>query len=391
VYLIVGFFLSSTSSDNLSKPARVTSKYQENKRPMKIMRAVMLMVLSISLAGCASIGAHKIEPDRAAFTNAIGDSWKSQMLLNIVKIRYGDAPIFLDVSSVISSYAMEEQLNFGFSWSSAVLATSQNLGGYGRYTDRPTITYNPLMGEKFARALMTPIPPPALLSMIQAGYRADMVMRIAFNSINGVRNRYGGGGRLRKADPEFYHLTEEMREIQSSGAMGMRVNRGGDRTSNSGTVMILRGKGTQDVEQGRGVIRQILGLNPTADEFAVAYGSVAKDDHEIAILSRSVLEILVDLASYIDVPAVHVEEKRVIASFVDENGAGQQIPPLIRIRSSVSKPDDALVAVPYRGYWFWIDDRDMPSKAIFAFLMFIFTLTETGGKDSTPIVTIPAG
>jgi hypothetical protein len=57
----------------------------------------------------------------------------------------------------------------------------------------------------------------------------------------------------------------------------------------------------------------------------------------------------------------------------------------------VSKPDDALVAVPYRGYWFWIDDRDMPSKAMFSFLMFIFTLTETGGKDSTPIVTIPAG
>ena len=168
----------------------------------------MLMMLFISLAGCASIGSHKIEPDRAAFTNAIGESWKSQMLLNIVKIRYGDAPVFLDVASVISSYAMEEQVNFGFSWSSAVLATSQNLGGYGRYTDRPTITYNPLMGEKFARSLMTPIPPPALLSMIQAGYRADMVLRVAVNSINGVRNRFGGGGRLRKADPDFYPLTE---------------------------------------------------------------------------------------------------------------------------------------------------------------------------------------
>jgi hypothetical protein len=360
---------------------------------MKIIRTTILTILLASLAGCASIGAHKIEPDRAAFTNAIGDSWKSQMLLNIVKLRYGDAPIFLDVSSVISSYAMEEQVNFGFSWSSAVLATSQNLGGYGRYTDRPTITYNPLMGEKFARALMTPIPPPALLSMIQAGYRADMVLRVAFNSVNGVRNRYGGGGRLRKADPEFYQLAEQMREIQNSGTMGMRVNRGTDRTSNSGTVMILKGKGIQVADKERSSVRQILGLNPAADEFAVAYGSVAKDDHEIAILSRSILEILVDLASYIDVPAVHVEEKRVTASFIDESSAGQPLPPLIRIHSSssVTKPEDAMVAVPYRGYWFWIDDRDVPSKAMFSFLMFIFTLTETGGKDSTPIVTIPAG
>jgi hypothetical protein len=49
------------------------------------------------------------------------------------------------------------------------------------------------------------------------------------------------------------------------------------------------------------------------------------------------------------------------------------------------------VAVPYRDYWFWIDDRDVPSKAMFSFLMFVFTLTETGGKNATPVITIPAG
>jgi hypothetical protein len=157
--------------------------------------------------------------------------------------------------------------------------------------------------------------------------------------------------------------------------------------------MILKGKGVQDVEKERGVVRQILGLNQTAEEFSVAYGSVAQNDHEIAMLSRSVLEILIDLASYIDVPPVHVEEKRVFASFVDEDGEGRTVPPLIRIHSSssVEKPAEALVAVPYRGYWYWIDDRDMASKSMFTFLMYIFTLTETGGKDNTPVVTIPAG
>src|SRR5512137_2994339 len=163
---------------------------------MSAIRAVMLLVMFTLLAGCSSMGARKIEPDRAAFTNAIGDSWKSQMLLNIVKIRYNDAPVFLDVASVITSYSTEEQVNFGFNWSQAALANFQNVGGYGRYTDRPTITYSPLMGDKFARSLMTPIPPPAILSLMQAGYRADMVLRVAVNSVNSVRNRYGGGGRL---------------------------------------------------------------------------------------------------------------------------------------------------------------------------------------------------
>ena len=352
-----------------------------------------IAVLFVSLSGCTSMGSRRIEPDRAAFTNAIGDSWKSQMLLNIVKIRYNDAPVFLDVASVITSYSMEEQVNFGFNWSQAAAANFQNIGGYGRYTDRPTVTYNPLMGEKFARSLMTPIPPPAVLSMMQAGYRADMVLRVAVNAINGHRNRFGGGGRLRKADPEFYQLTEKLRNIQNSGAMGMRVTRAPGPGSTGGTVMVLKGKTTQEVAQDRIAVGQILGLDPTAEEFSVAYGSVAKNDHEIAILSRSVLEILVDLASYVEVPPAHIEEKRVIASFEDLSGDGRPLPPLLKIHSSssIEKPADALVAVPYRGYWFWIDDRDVASKSIFSFLMFIFTLTETGGKDNTPIVTIPAG
>jgi hypothetical protein len=37
-----------------------------------------------------------------------------------------------------------------------------------------------------------------------------------------------------------------------------------------------------------------------------------------------------------------------------------------------------------------IDDHDMPSKRLFTFLMFIFTLVETSGKEGAPIVTIPA-
>lgn len=65
--------------------------------------------------------------------------------------------------------------------------------------------------------------------------------------------------------------------------------------------------------------------------------------------------------------------------------------PLIRIYSSPEKPTDAFVEVPYHGYWLWIDDRDLPSKRVFSFVMFIFSLVETGGKEGAPIVTIPAG
>ena len=76
------------------------------------------------------------------------------------------------------------------------------------------------------------------------------------------------------------------------------------------------------------------------------------------------------MASFIAVPEAHVQERRVAPTAEPEVGPGGPIPPLVRILSSVEKPDDAFVAVPYRGYWYWIDDRDLPSKALFSFLMF---------------------
>ena len=34
------------------------------------------------------------------------------------------------------------------------------------------------------------------------------------------------------------------------------------------------------------------------------------------------------------------------------------------------------------GHWFSIDDRDMGSKRLFSFLMFVFTLVETGSRTA---------
>jgi hypothetical protein len=65
--------------------------------------------------------------------------------------------------------------------------------------------------------------------------------------------------------------------------------------------------------------------------------------------------------------------------------------PLIRIQSSSEKPGDAFISVRYRNTYFWIDDRDLMSKTIFSFLLFISTLIGTGEKGTTPILTIPTG
>ena len=362
---------------------------------MKFLARLIFVVFSFSvlvLSGCVSIGPHTVGRDRFDYTGALGDSWKEQMLINTVKLRYGDTPVFLDVASVISQYQVAAQMNLGLTWVhpvTSVATNSQSVVGTAQYVERPTITYAPLSGEKFARSLMKPLPPPAILSLIQAGYPIDLVLRFCVHTVNGVRNRYGGSARAHPADPEFYPLLERLRRIQDSGAIGLRVQKTNDM---EGVVMSFRGKVDPQVQEDILFVRKTLGLDPSASDIRIAYGSVAKDDKELALLTRSILEIIIDLGSYIEVPSVHVDEKRVNPTMPEETVNGVPVPPLIRIHSTTDKPGDAFIAVPYRNYWFWIDDRDLRSKTLFSFLMFVFSLTETGGvKEGAPIITVPTG
>ena len=66
---------------------------------------------------------------------------------------------------------------------------SQSLGGTGRYAERPTITYIPIAGAKFTQSLMTPVPPSAVLFLLQAGYPVRLVLGMCVRTINDLDNR----------------------------------------------------------------------------------------------------------------------------------------------------------------------------------------------------------
>jgi hypothetical protein len=108
------------------------------------------------------------------------------------------------------------------------------------------------------------------------------------------------------------------------------------------------------------------------------------------MVTRSMLEILIDLAASIDVPSSHVQEGRTTATKVFETDGPGGFRPMIRIQSGLQRPGDAFVATPYREHWFWVEDRDYASKMMFSFLLILMSLNDVDQGKGAPIITIPA-
>lgn len=358
---------------------------------MKLKSLIILSTL-FYFTSCTHMGPQTVPRDRFDYNTAISDSWKAQTLLNIVKLRYADTPLFVEVASVVSGYTLEGSVNLSGTVSSeaAVQGDFLALGTAGKYTDRPTITYAPITGAKFNNNFMTPIPPHAVLFLMQSGWPADMIFPIVVESINGLRSRLSAGTDQRLGDPEYYHLVSLFRKIQQSGAVGMRIIEETDQ-KNTTVLFFHRRNITAEIAEARTEVAQLLGLDLAKQEVKVTYGLIAQSDDEIAMLTRSILQIMVNLATQIDVPVEHVIEGLTIPSLPAPESENGDLKQLIKVRSGPDKPDRAFTAVKYEDHWFWIDKSDFKSKRTFAFLMILFSLTETGGKEGLPLVTIPAG
>jgi hypothetical protein len=347
------------------------------------MRRGTLAILSLSV-GCTSIGPGTVARDRFDYSAAITDSWKRQVLLNIVKIRYVDPPIFVDVGQIVSGYTLEYGATAGGTLTSG--ADSLTLGGSARYTDRPTVTYVPLTGPQFQRALMTPLPPAAVFSAIQAGWPADGVLLASVEAINGLRNERANVTGVTPADAGFLRMLEILGRLQRSGNVALRVQKdqGGE-----GAILTFRTEDLPpDVASETAELRRLLRLDPDAREFRLAYGQLPADNRELAVLTRPVLQILMALAAHAEIPEADVAETRAAPGW-DNAGEGVESRQRFRVHCSKDRPRDAFVAVPYRDHWFWIDDRDLASKRHFAFVMFLLTLADTADRAGEPVLTIP--
>ena len=156
------------------------------------------------------------------------------------------------------------------------------------------------------------------------------------------------------------------------------------------TLIFFRENASEDVAKEIRFLKQALGIGPGNREIPLTFGSLRHNDAELALLTRSMMEMLVEFSAGIEVPRQHLAEGRARAAPETVAPASPAEAPLARIRSGSEPPTDAYVAVRYRNYWFWIDDRDIESKRAFMFLRVFSSIAETGVVPQSPVITIPA-
>jgi len=344
-------------------------------------RNFLIITLAVMVTSCSSIGPSTIERDQMDYGVSIHESVKQQLLGNIVRLRYIEAPIFVNVSSVINQYALSGNVQAGVGFNNSFTGgDSGSIGAGGTWEDRPTVTYSPITGREFSESLLTPIPPEALFALVQSGWPADLMFRLTVASMNGVEDANNG----RQADPEFRELLGAWTRLRDARVIGLRRSDGAAGQKARIVVYVNQTNMSDTTNADLALIRKVLGLRSGSEEYKLSYGLIPDEPDEIVVLTMSILDIMVNLASEVDVPDKHVEEGRTRPTFVDEGLGGA----LFRVHVAKDKPDDAYTAIFNRGYWFYIDDRDMISKRTFGVLQILLSLTDSGDEARGPVVTI---
>ncbi len=365
-----------------------------------IAAGVLLAALAM-LTGCSSIGPGRMVEDRTDYNASLTESWKRQILLNIVKIRYVEPLFFMDVGDIVAGYTLETGGSVGFSrsmYDAPTPITSNNnpvlgsfgkleLGVTGRYTDRPTITYKPMTGAPFRKGVMSALPLRNVLNGMDTGISAQFLFSLGMHSINGLRNATMSAHNSAPAQPGFKRVAEILSLLQLENALRIR----NEQTQNGreGRLYLSLGgkRPSPEVAALLAELRGLLDLDPALHEYEVISDPEVQNRGQIAIQMYSLMQIMAAVSARVDIPEADIASKRAMPKLHEAPGDGVMGP--VTVRSGSAKPTDAFAAISFHGHWFWVDDGDIATKRVFTFLMLAFTLMEEKGGSPPLQLTIP--
>jgi hypothetical protein len=351
------------------------------------------MLALLAFSGCAHFGSSTIRADNFDYNKAIVDASNQQLLLNLVRMRYNDPWMFLEVSSVVSQYELRGAASASPRLVNGAGLTESGIGLGVDYAERPTVSYVPVQGGDFSRVMLTPIPAHVLIYLSGAGWEIKTLLMSCAESVNGLKNAHGGPTWMFAPDASgFKELLETLQVLQRAGAYSVRTET--DESGKGKVLLVLNETQGPDAAKAQDRLRQLLGLDPSGTRFEIVGGLGDNRPDQIRMETRPLLGVYYFFAQAVEVPDQHVQESRVI---VTKNPDGSRhdwshvVGKLFKVRSSKSEPEDAFLKVKHRGYWFYIADDDPFSKQTYS-LLNVMTLLQSGDSEGkSPLLTISAG
>jgi hypothetical protein len=351
------------------------------------------LILTAAIAGCSVVGPASVRTGRGDYNIAVQQTNAEQLLLNLVRLRYRDVPYFLEVASVSTSFELNTAASAGVSLPESA-GNVYDLGAEVAVQENPTVTYTPLQGEQFVTQLMSPVSLDTLLLLYHSGWSIERVFRVALQSINDVRNAPSASGPTPDYVPRykrFLEVTKLLRTLQIRHvlSLGHSTAAGTDKPFVEMRVD-PKALGWDEVKQ----LCNLLNIEPGRGTFRLTTERGAGGKDRVAVATRSLSSILFYVSQGVAAPERDELAGRVTVTR-DEHGSrfdwNEVTGGLMRIASSSMPPDNAYVAVRYRGSWFYVNDSDLTSKSTFSLLMQLFALQAGDVRSAGPILTLPVG
>lgn len=351
-------------------------------------------------SGCTtSRGTKILTNERFGYNEAIIRSHNEQMLLNLVRLRYNDVPLFLDLSGIVTQYSITN--SGGISGASALTTasnakpaatTTASLNAALSFNEKPTMTYSPLQGEEFATRILTPIAPETLVLLSQSGWSISRLFMICVQRLNGISNAANASGPTPEYKPDyasFQSLAQLLRLLQRKGALSS-----GAQQSSEGVNVTLKFKkdiADTSLQNAKNEVAKILELSSESSEFVINGDSSAASANTINLKTRSLLGVLYFLSNAIEPPMEHVEKNLLTITKNSDESAfnwGDVLGEFLKIQTSSKNPDEAYVKSFYRDHWYYIADNDLNSKATFNLLHYLFALQSAEGSGRSPLLSL---
>ena len=307
----------------------------------------LLPALILLLATGCTMHTQAIRRDFADYNETIHYNNSQQMLLNLVRLKYRETPLFMEVGALSASYDASGSLEFGAGRISDAGVVNGRVGG--SFSARPTITYTPLSGEMYVKRVLAEIDTDTFVLLVRSGWPIDILCQVMAEKILGFRNN---------EDEETYPAFLEL--VQTLGA-----------AQDEDRLRFLK-------EEDEDVVLEIT--TTRGDLFG---GSRTEERHPYLVdvkkfMFRSLLDLMFFLGKNTDVP----EEQQDQVRSGKTNG-------WMQIRHHKNNPDDAVVAVRHNGYYFSIARNDIRSKDTFALLKLLFAMQAGEVETVQPILTLP--